>query len=348
MSLLNIISVPTSNGIKTIEIHNADITNLDFNFDILVLSAFVNGYAPLPGTVIGALKENTGIELKSYASNPLLNFKNSLNCWLTAKFEKQSFNHILCVEGIETSSFSNGNSQEVFENLFGTISLLNYKDMCSSIAMPILGSGNQKHAIDIILPQLIKHAILSLNINSKLQTIFFIEIDESKAAKIDETINKYLNRTKEKLELVFDDSIVVKKLDVILSKLIQIQNKNAQFVQQNSINELIEKIREKNLRFFELGIFGRKLLEFLLADLTKLNKDGYISIFEHINYLKSNNVADWMIAYMHTLRVFGNSVAHNASSDTIPNQMNKNDIIVFCYALDRFLDFYIDFNTNNS
>jgi hypothetical protein len=40
MSLLNVISVPTSNGIKTIEIHNDDITKLNWQFDILVISAF--------------------------------------------------------------------------------------------------------------------------------------------------------------------------------------------------------------------------------------------------------------------------------------------------------------------
>ena len=34
MGLINVISVPTANGLKTIEIHNDDITKLSWSFDI--------------------------------------------------------------------------------------------------------------------------------------------------------------------------------------------------------------------------------------------------------------------------------------------------------------------------
>ena len=344
MSLLNIIAVPTSNGIKTIEIHHADITKLDFKFDILVLSAFKNGYTPIQGTVVASLENNTGVVLRNHAQKPLLNLKSSLNCWLSESFSDLSFKHLLCIEGIETSSNSEGNSEEILTNLFGTLSLINYKGIpSSSIAMPILGAGLQKHPIDVILPKLIQHAILSLNSNSKLQTIYFVELNEVKAKLIDQAVNTYLNRTKEKLELVFDDDLVVVKLDAILSKLVQIRDTNINFNEQNVITELIEKIKDKKLRFFEFGILGRKLLEFLLSNSSNLPKEGFVSVFEYINELKSNNVADWMITYLHTLRVFGNFLAHNSTSVNKPNQMNKNEIIVFTFALDRFLDFYIDF-----
>lgn len=343
MSLLNIIAVPTSNGTKTIEIHNADITNLKFKFDILVLSAYTNGYTPIPGTVVASLEKNTGVVLKSQAQKPLLNFKNSLNCWVSQSLESLSFKYVLCVEGMETSSNSD-NSEVILANLFGTLSLLNYKGIpSSSIAMPILGAGLQKHPINIILPKLIEHAISSLNSNPKLQTIYFVELDQTKAKLIDEAANTYLNRTEEKLELVFDDDLILVKMDAILSKLVQIRDKNTLTKEQNILNELIDKIRDKNIRFFEFGILGRKLLEFLLSNISSLPSEGYVSVFEYINELKANNVADWMITYLHTLRVFGNFLAHNTAPHTIPNQMNKSDIVVFTFALDRFLDFYINY-----
>jgi O-acetyl-ADP-ribose deacetylase (regulator of RNase III) len=347
LSLLNIIAVPTSNGTKTIEIHNADITSLDFNFDILVLSAFTNGYSPVSGTVVASLEKNTQVVLKTQAQKPLLNFKNSLNCWVSQPFKDLLFRHIICVEGMETSS-NLDNSEEILTNLFGTISLLNYKGIpSSSIAMPILGAGLQKHPIDIILPKLIEHAISSLNLNPKLQTIYFVELDKSKAELIDKAVNIHLNRTEEKLELVFDDELISVKMDAILSKLVQIRDKNTHVKEQNILNELIGKIRDKNIRFFEFGILGRKLLEFLLSDISNLPKEGYVSIFEYINELKARKVADWMITYLHTLRVFGNFLAHNKAPHTIPNQMNKSDIVVFTFALDRFLDFYIEFIRKN-
>jgi O-acetyl-ADP-ribose deacetylase (regulator of RNase III) len=343
LSLLNIIAVPTSNGTKTIEIHNADITSLDFEFDILVLSAFTDCYIPVPGSVVASLEKNTGVVLETHAQRPLLNFKNSLNCWVSKSFEDLSFKHIICVEGMATSLIHD-NSEHVLTNLFGSLSLLNYKGIpSSSIAMPILGAGLQEHSIDLILPKLIEHSILSLNSNPKLQTIFFVELNENKAQLIDKAVNAYLNRTEEKLELVFDDELISVKMDAILSKLVQIRDENTRVKEQNILNELISKIRDKNIRFFEFGILGRKLLEFLLSDISNIHKEGYVSVFEYINELKSRKVADWMITYLHTLRVFGNFLAHNTAPNTVPNKMNKSDIVVFTFALDRFLDFYIEF-----
>ena len=50
-----------------------------------------------------------------------------------------------------------------------------------------------------------------------------------------------------------------------------------------------------------------------------------------------------MITYLHTLRVFGNFMAHEGESADIPAKMEKTDVIVFTHALSRLLDFYIDF-----
>ena len=56
MSLINLISVQTTSGIKTIEVHNDDITKMTFDVDVLVLSAYHNQYFPAPGTVIESLE----------------------------------------------------------------------------------------------------------------------------------------------------------------------------------------------------------------------------------------------------------------------------------------------------
>ena len=104
----------------------------------------------------------------------------------------------------------------------------------------------------------------------------------------------------------------------------------------------------KNLRFFELGILCRKLEELLLADISDLKSDKYISLYEYINDLKSKNVADWMITYLHTLRVFGNFMAHEGESSEFPSHMEKTDVIVFTHALNRLLDFYISFKNKKT
>ena len=89
-------------------------------------------------------------------------------------------------------------------------------------------------------------------------------------------------------------------------------------------------------------------MELLVPEISKLKSDKYIPLYEHLNELKSKNVADWMITYLHTLRVFGNFVAHEDESHEIPAHMEKTDLIVFSHALNRFLDFYISYNQNST
>jgi O-acetyl-ADP-ribose deacetylase (regulator of RNase III) len=342
MSLINLISVPTTSGIKTIEVHNDDITKMTFDVDLLVLSAYHNKYLPAPGTVIEALYENTGISLLELSQKPLLDLRSSLHCWVSNKIDDCSFKHIICIEGIKTSIKESGTGEDALSNLFGTIALLQYKNLkAGSIALPILGAGFQKNSIDAILPKLIEKAIDSLNINTSLKTIYFVEVNKEKAKLIDETINNYLHRGSDKLELVFDDPLLVSSLELILAKLVQIKNNS--FYNNKTIKNLINKINNKNLRFFELGILCRKLEELLLADISDLKSDNYISLFEYINDLKSKNVAEWMITYLHTLRVFGNFMAHEGESSDIPSHMEKSEVIVFTHALNRLLDFYINF-----
>lgn len=342
MSLINIISVPTSSGIKTIEIHNDDLTKMTFDVDVLVLSAYHQQYFPAPGTVIESLLNNTGISLLELSQNPILDLRSSLDCWVSNEIQDKPFKHIVCIEGIKTSIEKTGTGESAISNLFGTIALLQYKSIkAHSIALPVLGAGFQKNLIDSILPKLIEKAIDSLNTNTTLNTIYFVEIDKEKAELIDATVNSHLHRGKDKLELVFDDPLLVSSLELILSKLVQI--KNTSFYNNKTITNLITKINNKTLRFFEMGILCRKLTELLLADISDLKSETYISLFDYINGLKSKNVADWMITYMHTLRVFGNFMAHEGESTNIPSQMEKTDVIVYTHALNRLLDFYISF-----
>jgi hypothetical protein len=268
----------------------------------------------------------------------------SLNCWVSEEIIDKNFKHILCVEGIKTAIVGTGSSDNALSDLFGTISLLQYKNIqSSSIAMPLLGSGFQGNSVEAVLPLLIDKAINSLSNNPSLNTIYFVEIDGTKAKLIDDTINTILKRGGEKLELVFDDPLVINLLEQVLVKLLQIQKSNKKYTYNKTIINLIDKLTLKKLRFFELGILCRKLLELLIPEISNLKSDKYIPLYEHLNELKSKNVADWMITYLHTLRVFGNFVAHEDESHGIPAHMEKTDMIVFAHALNRFLDFYLAF-----
>lgn len=345
MSLINLISVPTSTGIKSIEIHNSDITQLGFEVDILVLSAYHNKYFPAENTVIKSLLDNTGISLELLAEKPEIDLRKPLHCWVSTKQTDQAFKRLLCIEGIKSSILETGSSTNAISDLFGCISFLNYKNIeISSIALPLLGSGFQKNSVQKVLPELINQAIHSLKINPSLNSIYFVEINSEKATLIDQEINDLLDRGKENLESPFLDPMFEEVIDEILSKVVTI---NRKFFNKKSktLNDLIDKINEKSIRFFELGILGRKTLELLLPKISLLkNENGErVTIFEHIKELKTKNVADWMITYMHTIRVFGNFVAHYQKETKVPENMDKIDLWVYAQAINRFLEFYLKF-----
>jgi len=346
MALINVISIPTPNGTKTIEVHNDDITSLGWEFDILVLSAYRFGYAPSPNTIMKSLLDNMGVRVSDYAKKPAIDLRESLNCWVSDVIPDSNFKRLLCVEGIRDLLYLEGSSDRVLSDLFATISLLSYKKIpARSIAMPILGTGNQGSKVEDVLPLLIEKTINALCTNLDLTTIYFVEQTVAKAQTIDATINTLLKRGRDKLEQVFLDDAVVELLKQVMSKLVQIQMTNSELAENRTFNNLITKIQTEELRFFELGILCRKLLEILVPYISRLDATKNATLFEHVNELKSKNVAAWMITYMHTLRVFGNFVAHGDATDEFPAQMEKSDVVVFSHALNRFLDFFIGFQT---
>lgn len=345
MSLINIISVPTSTGIKTIEIHHNDITKLDWSVDILVVSAFHQSYFPADGTVIKSLEDNNGVVFSEIAKNCEIDLRVPLGCWLSQGIQKMGNTRILCVEGIKSSIRKSGVGEEALSNLFGTIALISHKNIkCSKIAMPLLGTGVQGNEIEKVLPFLVEKALHTLMNDNSINTIYFVEINEDRVKKIDDTINQHLQREYDKLESVFDDDSLVLLFEGVISKLLLIKSTSAQFSKSNTLNNLISKILRKELRFYELGILSRKTVELLVKDISSLPDTKSFTLIDHINDLRSKNVADWMINYMHTLRVFGNSVAHEGVGSTFPNHMEKADMLVFAHAFSRFLDFFIQYS----
>jgi hypothetical protein len=344
MSLINIISVPTTSGIKTIEIHNADLTNLDWNVDILVFSAYHNKYIPAPNTVIEALENNKNIRIAEFAKSPLLDLRDSLHCWVSNEIENKSIGHLLCIEGLKSDIKKTGNSETSISNLFGVLSILPHKNLnVKSVALPILGTGFQGNNMEVVLPSLIEKSIYALNSISSLNTIYFVEIDNSKSQLIDKVINEKLKRNQDILEILLENESLAPILDRIKQKLLQLKSGNQKFKLNSDIDTLVSKILNKDLKFYELGILSRKLLEMIMQDLLPSKRLKGKTLYESINELSSLQVAPWMTSYVHIIRVFGNSVAHYTEDKLFPENLDRTDMLIFVHSLDKVLDFHAKF-----
>lgn len=340
--LINIISVQTSSGTKTIEIYKGDLANFKLQTDLLAFSSFINDYYPLDGTLIGALERKFDINIGLLAINTPFDFRKSLNCWVSEEIQDTYFKRLLCLEGINNEIMMNGNADELFQNIFATLSLLNFKNIpSSSITLPMLGTGSQGVKFKHVVKSFMEIAVDALKKNTFLDTINFVEINESHACKINNTIDDILDRDKEKKKEIIDAKLFDLYND-ILQKLLRIKTSNTAYQNNNSINNLISKILLKKVKFYEIGILARKVMELLLRDMT--GKSSVTSLYEQILHLKTNkNVATWMTSYFHILKNLSNYAAHEVEPRVIPNAINEEDRIIFSHLFNRFLDFYLEF-----
>ena len=75
-------TVTTPFGDRTISVHAQDITSIDFPLDIMTISAFRRNYAPMKGTLVGAL-DDCGIGISDLASNPEIDLRETSDIWLS-------------------------------------------------------------------------------------------------------------------------------------------------------------------------------------------------------------------------------------------------------------------------
>lgn len=340
----NIYDFETPFGYKTVELFNEDITESDLVFDCLIISAFMNDYIPTKTSLIGAIKRNLNLDISQLAKNPLIDLRNKYNIWLSKDLQGYNFKYICCVEILGYDASLNYIKQSM-HNLFSLLSFAFMQEInIKSIAMPILGSGNQGISSENILNNLLKLSKQFLFENSHLKKIFFIERSKEKFILLDTFMNKILDRKELDLKstalLTNIEQItceILQNLKTILEKNINIKNRP-----NNCLHELIYKLEKNDLRVFEVCILSRRMIELMIIDIkqNELKKD----LMNEIESLRNLKISPWIISYFHTLRIFGNEYAHEKNNDDlIPSVIIEKDLINVLHCLNRLLEFWILF-----
>lgn len=184
------------NGIqKKIRIQIGDICSSEEEFDILVCSAFKNNYIPTRSSLIGSLFFQRQISVAELAADPAIDLKD-YGCWLSKEIP-DSFHRIACVELIDWYHFEPVTSEsKILKQAFSTFRFLleqaSIRDIpLHSVALPILGTGDQRIEDCFIIPPLVQQCITALKTIPELETITFFERRESNVIHIID----YLNRT---------------------------------------------------------------------------------------------------------------------------------------------------------
>ena len=332
--LLTAVGYDSPHGYKRVEVRHGDITKMTVEHDLLVISAFSEGYQPTPGSLMGALLKNLGLSVKELSENMFLDLRKPLSTWISQPLEKFSFKRILCVEMVGTD-FS---MEEVFENLFASVGLLHSKQIeTQSILMPLLGGGEQGISRAGIIRTLLPRCQEALSTSQKLQRITFAERDPEKALEIDRAISEVLGRK----ELKFPRNEVMESLR---NEILTLASQAAQSHPETELfSEITNVFRRQDLRSFEAGVLARRLVEFVVDDV--IRKDGStpgIDLYNKIETLHNRKVSMWMSSYMHLLRIFGNESVHERYDDRLPSELTENDFIISLFCLNRVLRFWLD------
>ncbi|MBP6872893.1 MAG: DUF4145 domain-containing protein [Bacteroidales bacterium] len=336
MQLINIHEIESVYGNKTIELYYGDLTQMDFPVDCIVASAYRGGYHPTKGSLLGALHYNLGILAEDLMDHIDINLAEPLNVWISKELDHYDFKRLAFVEIVGTYQ----PFEQSIRNLFSLVRICEVYDIeLNSIAMPILGTGQQRIPPEMIMPVLLEHSIKALQQVTHLRKVIFVELNEQKLLSLDQSMNNYLQRQPAILHGVPKTEFSQKVIDELLNNLVKLKAIIGQ-EQKSTINDLSYKLNSDESRIFEIGILARKLIELMVRDILKQDH-SFEELSTSIRKLHEKNIALWIISYLHLIRIFGNISAHSDSSiPTTPKEMNENDFNNLLFCLNRVTDFW--------
>lgn len=194
-------SIQTDSGQKKIEVYCCDITGFDEKIDILTTSAFKGSYLPAPRTVFKALQD-IGISVLALSHSPLLDLRKTCHTWLSREVssESGSIQRIGCIELLNT--FSSGfDADELAQSMINSIRayfrMLDiaaiYGVSMETVALPLLGSGDQNISSRLMVIPLLNECISFLKRNSEVKRVCFIERNPEKASLIAQAVQQSHN-----------------------------------------------------------------------------------------------------------------------------------------------------------
>lgn len=192
METLNEICLETARGFRKIILVHGDITHPSSDMNVLVVSAFEGDYEPVQGTVIGSLHTRLGLSVEALSRHPQIDLREPLGCWISEPITNQSFRRIICVLGNPSSET---NFAERVRACAKAIVVLEVWDpYVRTVAMPLLGTGNQGFIAEQIAPALVSTAEDLLESALRVDTVFFVEVERAKAVALSEAVDASLGR----------------------------------------------------------------------------------------------------------------------------------------------------------
>lgn len=184
MNLLDRLKVYHGAEERTIELYQGDLTSLtpEEAVDVLVVSAFPDDYIPTFTSLIGALYRR-GVSVEQLAARKAVDLRKTFSCWMSDEVVKAhpgiQFKRILCFE-----PSSRGTPPSVVGDIFRALApFLGSDESLSSVAMPIVASGDQAFSVAEVLPPLLDAAVHWMTLGLPLTRLKIVAYSDDQASE---------------------------------------------------------------------------------------------------------------------------------------------------------------------
>jgi hypothetical protein len=349
--LLNFFDVDTARGERSVELQVGDYPQLGLQTDLLVVSAFEGDYAPIPGTLLGRLKQAYGLELdaldlaldlrhsplKAWVSEPLRWPPQAKSIGASSRFER-----LAVVEGSIEWQEGDLVPWPPFNRLFSLLALLPMRGIqCSSVATPLLGSGNQ--GLDALshFPELLEAYREAFRHLPDLARLVLFGRTEEHLRALGNAIDLALDRADpQAFRIDLPQGVPgLERLDGLLRDRVDPREEHTSNLAQD-LSELLELLRGKQIAPIALGIHARRVVEQLvLHSLGEEAVNSRLNLIGGIRLLAQRGADRWLISCLHQVRCFGNWMGHpQDKGNRRPVQLY--DVLAVLSALQRVLEDY--------
>lgn len=192
--------------VKHIHFRHGDVCQINEEIDLLICSAYIGGYGPTPGSLIGSLLQHKGISVSRLARNPQLDLK-SFGGWLSEQ-TGCNIRRIACIELINWHRRHDRLyvNTTMLKRAFSTVRFLVEQTVTSGIPvrniyLPLLGCGQQGIEPEFIVSPLMEECLNMLENIDQLRQITFFELNPGRLQQMIHTMQKLLTPPKQKHDI---------------------------------------------------------------------------------------------------------------------------------------------------
>ena len=185
-------TIQTKWGDKQIRVFHGELDQLPERADALICSAFWRDYTPTKTSLIGFLQRERQISVAELSAFPELDLRD-LGVWVSRPVEDPLFGRIICVEMQHSAdrrvSFTREDLRGLYDTLFFAIRKCQQRGMrLRSVALHILGTGNQAIDLATSMTPLITECVSALRNLEELRCVTFFDRNAGKLEALERAL----------------------------------------------------------------------------------------------------------------------------------------------------------------